>query len=188
LLGETRGLGLIAVVLWVHGRYPRLPEGGVYNGVEFMKYSRPPRRLDRIFADASVFFVTCCTYRKRSKLANEQFHAAFVSFSERAARDFDVAVGRYVIMPDHLHLFVAGPNEFDLGKWIGVLKRVLGRAIPETDSADPIWQRGFFDHVLRSDESYAQKWEFVRENPVRAGLVGRSEAWPYSGEIVDLRL
>ena len=32
-------------------------------------------------------------------------------------------------------------------------------------------QEGFFDHLLRSYESYAQKWEYVRENPVRAGLV-----------------
>jgi len=42
----------------------------------------------------------------------------------------------------------------------------------------------FFDHLLRNDESYAQKWEYVRENPVRAGLVHCSEDWPYQGEIV----
>ena len=82
----------------------RLPDGGVYNrGFATMKYSRPPRRLDRMFADAPVFFVTCCTYRKRAKLANAPFHNAFVRFGERAASDFNITVGRYVIMPDHLH-------------------------------------------------------------------------------------
>ena len=40
-----------------------------------------------------------------------------------------------------------------------------------------------FDHVLRNDESYAQKWEYVRENPVRAGLVAEWHEWPYQGEI-----
>jgi REP-associated tyrosine transposase len=108
-----------------------------------VKYSRPPRRLDRIFADAPVFFVTCCTYRKRSKLANAPFHNAFVSFGERAASDFNITVGRYVIMPDHLHFFVGGRNEFDLGNWVGVLKRTLLGALPETDSDDPFWQRAF---------------------------------------------
>ncbi|MBA3544702.1 MAG: transposase [Chthoniobacterales bacterium] len=129
-----------------------------------MKFSQPPRRLDRIFADAPLYFVTVCTYRKRAKLANDALHDAFISFTESAATDFNIAVGRYVIMPDHLHLFVAGPNDFDLGKWIGTAKRILARALPRSDSDDPIWQRGFFDHLLRSDESCAQKWEYVREN------------------------
>ena len=54
------------------------------------------------------------------------------------------------------------------------------------DSRDPFWQRGFFDPVLRSEESYAQKWDDVRANPVRAGLVSDAEDWPFAGEIVDL--
>ena len=48
------------------------------------------------------------------------------------------------------------------------------------------WQDGFFDHLLRSGESYAEKWNYVRMNPVRAGLVARPEDWPYSGEIEKL--
>ena len=47
-----------------------------------------------------------------------------------------------------------------------------------------VWQEGFFDHILRSDESYSQKWNYVRENPVRAGFVTSTEEWPYQGEIV----
>jgi putative transposase len=47
-----------------------------------------------------------------------------------------------------------------------------------------LWQPGFFDHVLRNDESYAQKWEYIRDNPVRAGLVAEWHQWPYQGEIV----
>ena len=44
--------------------------------------------------------------------------------------------------------------------------------------------RGAVAHVLRSDESYSQKWNYVRENPVRAGLVKSAADWPYQGEIV----
>ncbi len=150
-----------------------------------MKFTRPPRRLDWVFSDAPIYFVTCCTYRKRPKLANDQFHYAFIAFSNRATTEFHIAIGRYVIMPDHLHFFVTGPLEFDLGKWIGVLKRTLAKALPASDSRDPFWQRGFFDHLLRSNESYAKKWEYVRANPVR-GLVADAKDWPYAGEIVDL--
>ena len=46
----------------------------------------------------------------------------------------------------------------------------------------PIWQLEFFDHVLRSAKSYSEKWDYVRENPVRAGLAVAAEHWPYAGE------
>jgi len=50
----------------------------------------------------------------------------------------------------------------------------------------PHWQKGFFDHILRSGEAYSQKWDYVRENPVRAGLVTDWREWPFLGEVFDL--
>jgi putative transposase len=50
----------------------------------------------------------------------------------------------------------------------------------------PHWQKGFFDHMIRSHESYDEKWMYVRNNPVRAGLVLSAEDWPYAGEISNL--
>ena len=87
-------------------------------------------------------------------------------------------------MPDHIHLFVGGGANFSLGAWIGVLKQVLARAAKLSRQMGQVWQEGFFDHILRSDERYSQKWNYVRENPVRAGLVTSAEEWPYQGEIV----
>jgi putative transposase len=83
-------------------------------------------------------------------------------------------------------LFVGLPDNLKFGEWIGMLKRVLTRSLERCGSSDPIWQRGFFDHVLRSRESYSEKWNYVRENPVRAGLVKNADDWPFYGEIVDI--
>ena len=80
-------------------------------------------------------------------------------------------------MPDHIHLFVQGDQNFNLGIWVRGLKRVL---LPEPNC----WQPGFVDHVLRSEDNYAQKWEYVRENRLRAGSVQRAEEWLFQGEIV----
>lgn len=93
-----------------------------------------------------------------------------------------MALGRYVIMPDHLHFFVRGDQTFRLGIWVKGLKRAIWEVSPKEHAR--LWQPGFFDHLLRNDESYAQKWEYVRQNPVRAGLVESPEVWPYQGEIV----
>lgn len=88
-------------------------------------------------------------------------------------------------MPDHIHLFVCGPDDhFVLGRWIGALKQMLAKAVRSRLTQDPMWQRGFFDHVLRSDESFSEKWDYVFNNPVRAGLVSNPEDWPYAGEII----
>ncbi len=86
-------------------------------------------------------------------------------------------------MPDHVHLFVAGGHEFILSQWIRMLKRVLSKAIT---TKPPHWQPGFFDHLIRHSESYSGKWEYVRQNPVRAGLVSKPEDWRYQGEITRL--
>ena len=58
--------------------------------------------------------------------------------------------------------------------------------LPRQGKRSSLWQPGFFDHVLRSNESYAQKWEYVRDNPVRAGLVPSWQEWPHQGEIVRI--
>lgn len=50
-----------------------------------------------------------------------------------------------------------------------------------------LWQTDFRDTQLRRHESYAAKWEYVRQNPVRAGLVKHADEWPYQGELNLLR-
>jgi REP element-mobilizing transposase RayT len=117
-------------------------------------------------------------------LARDEVHRRFVLFGQTAQRKMNIGVGRYAIMPDHVHLFVRGGCGFRLGIWFGVLKQVLAKAAHLERAQGQIWEEGFFDHVLRSDESYSEKWNYVRENPVRAGLVKSADEWPYQGEIV----
>jgi REP element-mobilizing transposase RayT len=160
----------------------RFPQGSGYK-IRVREYPRLPPRLRSIFARNPLFFVTFCTYERRKLLATDAVHAAFVAFASQANSRHNVAVGRYVIMPDHVHFFVRRPDDSELGRWVGMLKQTLAKQIALA-GASPTWQRGFFDHLLRSDESYAQKWNYVRENPVRVGLVTKADDWPYSGEIV----
>jgi putative transposase len=62
------------------------------------------------------------------------------------------------------------------------------RMARELNFAGTVWQEEFFDHVLRSTESYSQKWDYVRENPVRAGLVTKIGDWPWQGKVESLIL
>jgi putative transposase len=152
------------------------------------RFSQRPPRLQRIHQafDRPVWFVTFCTHQRQKWLASQRVHAAFRKFAERGVEQFNTAVGPYIIMPDHVHLFVCGDPEFVLARWIGALKQTLAKATHRSKSGGQMWQEGFFDHLLRSDESMSQKWNYIRENALRAGLVDRSEDWPYQGEIVPI--
>ena len=150
-------------------------------------YPRRPPRLELLFQSVHPFyFVTFNTFKRLPLLAQPEIHKMFCSFCRRAA-SHGVAVGRYVLMPDHAHLFVILPDEgITLVQWIHALRTVLGKKLLALGFEKPHWQEGFFDHLLRSSESYSQKWEYVRMNPVRAGLSQTPEEWPHQGEIMSL--
>lgn len=147
-----------------------------------------------------IVFLTVCSFSREPLFANDLFHA---SLRESWAQSPEWLVGRYVVMPDHIHLFCS-PNreEFSLGQWVAKWKalttRGLRMGLPKEnpslltrrgvacDAPDffrTIWQKNFWDRQLRSDESYDEKWNYVRQNPVRHGLVTKVEAWTYQGEM-----
>jgi REP-associated tyrosine transposase len=126
-----------------------------------------PHRLDLIYFNKPVYFVTFATRDRKSIPSLDRAHLALQQYAHCAITKFNAALGRSVMMPDHVHLFVRGGQNFTLSSWIGGLKR----AMSVTLKSPKLWQPGFFDHILRSDESYGEKWNYVRENPVRAGLV-----------------
>jgi len=137
------------------------------------------------FGTPVIVFVTVCAKMRKPILATEAAHQTLVA-AWHAAESW--LVGRYVIMPDHVHLFCA-PVEIHpqpLLRWVSYWKSQAARNWPNPDDA-PVWQRHFWDTQLRRDENYTQKWQYVLENPVRAGLVRRAEEWPYAGEMHELR-
>jgi REP element-mobilizing transposase RayT len=144
--------------------------------------------LDTLYEVPTVYFVTACTEHRRPLLADAGVHEVVVAYARDASLR-RIWVGRYVLMPDHMHLFACfGQGALRLSEWMKRLKAVIARYVKSTQIAGPCWQKGFFDHVLRSSESYERKWIYVRENPVRAGLVRTWSDWPYQGEINPLSL
>jgi REP-associated tyrosine transposase len=153
-------------------------------------------RLERVWIEPAIYFVTICTKDRQRILAREPIAHVLISELQSVRQRHRWVVGRYVIMPDHVHFFCAlEPEAKMLSHFVGAWKTWTSRRIHEFLGPQPaaaattaLWQRGFFDHVLRSEESYDEKWNYVRDNPVRAGLVRVPEDWPYSGEVERLAL
>jgi putative transposase len=79
----------------------------------------------------------------------------------------------FLLMPDHFHALIAPAHERSLSRQLGDWKRFTATQ----HNID--WQKNFFDHRLRSDESVELKAAYIRANPIRAGLIKDSESWPY---------
>ena len=132
---------------------------------------------------ATIVFVTVCAAHRAERLANDSVHQALL----RAWREADAWIIRaYVIMPDHLHLFCSPVDEeVAIERWVTFWKR---RFRTHVAANAPRFQSAAFHHRLRQDESYSAKWEYVRANPVRAGLVQTPAEWRFGGVLNELRM
>jgi len=141
------------------------------------------------FRDNPIVFFTACTDRRRNLLANSDCHEILRGIWKRSAEHDGWWVGHYILMPDHVHFFARPEVDAKpMAKWLEMWKSVSARQISVALRAEPpIWQAEYFDRYLRSGESYSEKWDYVEQNAVRAGLVERVDDWPYRGVIHDLR-
>ena len=125
-------------------------------------------------AEGATFFITVnCLPRGGNQLAFPVTAAGLAeSIFVRAER------GNWwpklvLFMPDHVHALMVFAPDRPLSRVISDWKRYTARHLGIR------WQRDFFDHRIRNEESLAEKWDYIVHNPVRAGLVGRPEEWPY---------
>jgi putative transposase len=127
-------------------------------------------------------FLTVCSRNRTRWIAQASIQRALHNIWSHTATAW--LVSDYLLMPDHLHLFCAPHDlKFKIEDWITFWKSLLAKSCPEAG----MFQRGGFHHRLRNGDSYSQKWQYVLENPVRAGLVTKPEDWPYQGKVHEIR-
>ncbi|MGJ8652919.1 MAG: REP-associated tyrosine transposase [Opitutaceae bacterium] len=133
---------------------------------------------------ASIIFVTVCSAKRKPILATDVVHKLLIQSWHQADH---FIVGRYVIMPDHIHLFCAPAirDPLPIRKWIRFWKSQASKKWPNQDE-HPIWQAEAWDRQLRSGDSYSEKWAYVQNNPVRHNFVQEFKDWPYLGELNKL--
>jgi len=90
-----------------------------------------------------------------------------------------------VVMPDHAHLLFTALRDahgwtFALPEILRAIKGSSARSINQLSGRiGPVWQDESFDHVLRGDESLRETIDYIRQNPVRKGLVHKPEDYPW---------
>jgi putative transposase len=125
-----------------------------------------------------VIFDTVCTQDRKPWLANHEVHRLL---KETWLNADEWLVGRYVIMPQHLHFFawqVGVSVKYE--NWVRYWKSQFSKAYKHSEC---VWQAGHWDTRMRSMRTYEEKWLYVKHNPVRHELVEEPDQWPYQGEV-----
>ena len=136
----------------------------------------------------AVAFTACLRFPPSVALDDETRAVIRVKLFEGAAKH-DANVVAWCLMPDHLHAILFGRTDSaDVWKAMVAFKQASGFWLGQRRSRIG-WQKDFYDHVIRSDESLEEQILYVVNNPVRAGLVARWWDYPHLGgtTVEDMR-
>ena len=127
-----------------------------------------------IHGDEAIFFLTvCCEPRGQNQLCIPDVASRILDSIAFLHERGDWWMHFALLMPDHLHALVAFPSSRAMSEVVAQWKKFTARTCGIT------WQRDFFDHRLRGDESLRDKADYIALNPVREGLVVQPEDWPH---------
>lgn len=143
-------------------------------------------RDPRIFRPSQLDFGRSLSFSRSAPVTENRYWATMRQYSSSSSHGKQRTLacwslchnaGSHSFILRAKHLSTAIFEEMDR-----VLEESGTRAWPHRAQV-PIWQREFWDRQLRRSESYAKKWHYVSDNPVRNGYVRRAEDWPYQGEL-----
>jgi putative transposase len=143
----------------------------------------------RAFVPGGCWFFTANLLDRRSALLTKEI-AAQREATRRTRERHRFRIDAFVVLPDHIHAIwtlPAGDADFST-RW-RLIKIEFSKSIPRTERLSQvrrargergIWQRRFWEHLIRDEEDYRRHVEYCCINPVKHGLVGRVRDWPFS--------
>ena len=126
------------------------------------------------------FLTICCAERKRHFSSGENCGWLLAILQETTAQhSFDVHA--FCVMPDHLHFLVQGLKpDSDLLRFVKAFKIRSSREFAAKNGCE-LWQKKYYDHILREQESMESVAWYIWMNPVRAGMVARPKDYAFVG-------
>jgi REP-associated tyrosine transposase len=146
--------------------------------------SRPPRIRGFDYIGRQRYFLTFCTFRRHKTFHDLSIAAQVLLQFRQDARRSGFAILAYCLMPDHAHLLLEGTTrKADLRRFVKRAKQRTGQMCRRVIGR-PLWQEGYYDRVLRTEDDSIAVARYILENPVRAGLVRSPADYPLLGSDV----
>ena len=153
-----------------------------------MPYKLSPRLKTFDYLGFYRYFLTICTCDRTGFFIDDQSVNFVLMQLSRTADDQAFLVIAYCFMPDHVHMLVEGNHPAaDFREFVRIFKQRSSFAWKQRNRA-ALWQRSYFEHVLRDDEDTIGVAKYILENPVRGNLVERPEDYAFLGSMtMDVR-
>jgi putative transposase len=143
-----------------------------------------PRLKDFDYSQPYAYFLTICSRNKENLFCNPDLNFEMLNCLKLEKMEKGIAIYAYCLMPDHLHLLISPlESTFNVSKFIGGFKSKTTRLAWKYGLKGRIWQDRFYDHIVRRIETLRKTCEYILNNPVRKGLVEKSEDYQFSGLI-----
>ena len=141
-----------------------------------------PLGLKRYQETNQPHFVTFSTYQRLPHLNQVWMRDLFLQCLEQTRCKYRLLVYGYVVMPEHVHLLVSEPENMLLCRAIQAMKIAVARRAMRyrIHGTGRLWQKRYYDHNVRTHESFENKLAYMHRNPVKRGLVARAEDWRWS--------
>jgi putative transposase len=128
-----------------------------------------------------LYFLTVCCDHRRKVFADSRHAERLIALLRHEANAHDFAVHAYCLMPEHLHLLLEGKShESDLLRFVQLFKLNSTLAL-QAAQGEPVWQKKFYDHILRARDSMDRVAWYIWMNPVRKALCSKAQDYPFSG-------
>ena len=151
----------------------------------------PSRKLQRLkhydYSENGAYFVTVCANQHRSIFSRiypinqqgmfrnrhtELGDIAEATLLEMQQRFPGITIDKYVIMPNHIHAIicieqVSSSKKATLSDVLCAFKSLTTRACKKASSIDVVFQKSFYDHIIRDDAEYQRIWQYIDTNPAR---------------------
>lgn len=151
-----------------------------------MKFARKNIRLNpQSYQGTRLILVTLCCEARKCIFAKSEEARWLIECMRKEAELNRFAVHAFCVMPDHLHALVQGMEpSSDLLHFVRVLKQKTAFQYRQR-LGQALWQKKFYDHIVRSQNSLAQVTWYIWMNPVRKGLCERPEDYPFTGSFTQ---
>lgn len=139
------------------------------------------QRLPRVDLPCRSYYLTCCLDRRRPLFLRPHLAESLISLWARQRDEGRVSLHGYVVMPDHYHVILTLKGDSSISGLVRAVHSLFARNCRATTPVQGrIWQRRFYDRVIRTESDWREKMQYLHGNPVRAGIVKVAAEYQWS--------
>lgn len=154
------------------------------------KNNLPKRKATRLkghnYTSQHIYFITTCTHSHKQIFKNNSAAQNALRNVFESAKKTSIEILVVCIMPDHIHFLLRPIGQFSTDDFMRNFKGKTAHLLIKSGFKSPVWQRSYYDHIVRKEENINELISYILYNPVRKELVDSFEKYPWSWDAFNI--